>query len=319
MSVASNNRIYKVTSLFIKTAILIISIFYIFHKLNSASQKFDLFSITERSDLKLLLFSFGLMFLNWGIEALKWKVLITSLEPLTFRTSLKSVFAGVTVSIFMPNRIGEFAGRIFFLQKADKVEATLKNLVGSTAQFFVTILIGFISFFAAKRAGYLNSFAVDVFDGGGIRFMILFTAILFVILFVLNHYSSRFSPQVQSWFSAIFETKAKVLITILVLSGIRYFVFLFQYYLILIAFGIELSFGIAFNLIAITFLITSVIPSIALTEIVTRGAVAIYLFSAYTADTDLVLVSSFIVWIINLAIPALIGTAFIWKLKFFKS
>jgi hypothetical protein len=31
-----------------------------------------------------------------------------------------------------------------------------------------------------------------------------------------------------------------------------------------------------------------------------------------------IVTASFIVWLINLALPAILGTIFIWKLKFFK-
>ena len=35
--------------------------------------------------------------------------------------SLMAVFSGITISIFTPNRIGEYFGRVFILKKKEKV------------------------------------------------------------------------------------------------------------------------------------------------------------------------------------------------------
>jgi uncharacterized membrane protein YbhN (UPF0104 family) len=259
------------------------------------------------------------MFLNWGIEAFKWKILISGLEQITFGKALKSVFAGVTVSIFMPNRIGEFAGRIFFLDKADKVEATLKNFIGSFFQLAVTVIMGMISIiFAIKISeGYFR--VSDIFNPVYLIIAPVFLLTLFLILFFLNRIRHHFNDRIQSYFKAIFNNGFQEIMPVLVLSLLRYLVFLFQFYLVLMAFGIDLEFYIAVILIALTFLISSVIPTFAFTEVLTRGAVASSVFQLVGQNSAVIITASLVVWIINLAIPAIIGSVFISKLKFFKA
>ena len=94
--------------------------------------------------------------------------------------------------------------------------------------------------------------------------------------------------------------------------------FSIQYYLALKIFGINGGTAIVFSLIALTFFVTSVIPTFALTEIAVRSGVAIYFFGTITIAHAPILASSLFLWIINLAIPALIGMLFVRKLKFFK-
>src|SRR3954463_14477474 len=53
---------------------------------------------------------------NWGLEARKWQVLLKPLERLTFFTSFKAILSGVAFSINTPNRIGEYGGRIVYVQ-----------------------------------------------------------------------------------------------------------------------------------------------------------------------------------------------------------
>src|SRR4249920_1520493 len=42
---------------------------------------------------------FALMFINWGIEAAKWKRLISPLERFSFFRSFKSVLAGCSITM----------------------------------------------------------------------------------------------------------------------------------------------------------------------------------------------------------------------------
>lgn len=317
MSELTNKRTYKVISLLIKTFILIFSFWYILHKINTAADHYAIFNLITKADKNYLLFTFFLMFLNWGLEAVKWQLLIAPLEKISFSTSLQSVFSGVTVSIFMPNRIGEFAGRIFFLEQADKVDATLKNFVGGLIQLCITVFAGVIAFFIFIRMGFDEQLTVKFFNLQFVRIILFAVLILLTILFVLNKYRVLFSAAMQSHFKSIFDTAPKEMLVISAVSIFRYCVFLFQYYLVLKAFHIKADFAAAAVLIAVIFLITSVVPSFALTEIATRGAAAAYLFSSITSDTNAVIAASLVVWLINLALPAVIGSAFIWKLKLF--
>ncbi|MGQ0828986.1 MAG: lysylphosphatidylglycerol synthase domain-containing protein, partial [Bacteroidota bacterium] len=138
MMVSSNKRSYKVISLLIKTIILIFSFYYIWHKTNEANNAIDFKELMSHSYKTYLLVACCLMFVNWGLEALKWKLLIHPLESVSYLTSIQSIFAGVTISIFTPSRVGEFVGRIFFLEHADKIQATLKSFIGSIMQLLVT-------------------------------------------------------------------------------------------------------------------------------------------------------------------------------------
>ena len=78
------------------------------------------------------------MFVNWSIDAIKWQFLVSKLEKVTFWLALKAVFLGITVSIFTPNRVGEFGGRVFCLQHADRIKAVLVTIFGNITQLVST-------------------------------------------------------------------------------------------------------------------------------------------------------------------------------------
>lgn len=257
-----------------------------------------------------------LMFVNWGIEAFKWRLLIAPLEIINFKSSFKGVLLGVTISIFTPNRVGEFAGRIFFLEKADKVQATVMSLIGSVMQLLVTVIAGVLAFFLLEKK-YYDFFQTEQFVSTNV---LLFIFVLLVVITVVVY--TILKKKTPSRFKKYIDTfklhSSKNLNVAFNLSILRYIVFSIQYYLALKVFGINGGTTIVFSLIALTFFVTSVIPTFALTEIAVRSGVAIYFFGTITSAHAPILASSLFLWIINLAIPALIGMLFVRKLKFFK-
>ncbi|MDX5321117.1 MAG: hypothetical protein LPK45_08425, partial [Bacteroidota bacterium] len=80
-----------------------------------------------------LVFVFLLLFVNWAFETLKWKVLISEFESPSFLHAYKAIFTGALISLFTPNRMGEFAGRVLYV-KEKKIEAAILTIAGSLAQ-----------------------------------------------------------------------------------------------------------------------------------------------------------------------------------------
>jgi uncharacterized membrane protein YbhN (UPF0104 family) len=309
---------YKVISLFIKAVILLLSIVYIFNKLVVANELNFLVQELKISKLSYVVLVFVLMFVNWGLEAWKWQYLLKPLERISFIKSLQSVFSGVTVSIFMPNRIGEFAGRIFYLEKADKIKATIKNFIGSISQLTVTLVFGLA---AIAFAYYQNVLRLDEIELVKKNYWwILMLLVLFLIgcFFLLKFYGAKFFGTKANYLEAFYDVNYKQWLYVFVLSMLRYIVFLMQFYILLMAFDIPVAFQTAVTVIALLFFVSSFIPSFATTEVITRGATAVYLFNLANVDTSLVVIVSLLLWIINLAIPALLGGLFVWKMKFFK-
>lgn len=318
MMVSSNKRSYKVISLLIKTVILIFSFYYIWRKINEANNTIDFKGLLDHSDKTYLLLAFCLMFVNWGLEALKWKLLIHSLEPVSYLTAIQSIFAGVTISIFTPSRVGEFVGRIFFLEQADKIQATLKSFLGSIMQLLVTVIAG-VTAYLVLDIYYRNYFQDKQFISLQSAAILVFCSV-FLIGLVVWIYSKRNKEflNYKKYIEAFTDSSVSELRVIFGLSLFRYLIFSIQYYLILQFFGVNAGITILFSLIALTFFVTSVIPTFSLTEIAVRSATAVYFFSTISIDSTAIIASSLLLWIINLAIPALIGSVFVLNLKLFK-
>jgi uncharacterized membrane protein YbhN (UPF0104 family) len=317
MNKLRNKRFYKVISLLIKTAIFAFSFVYIFDKIMDARQSVGMSGLFSHITNKYVILAFLLMFLNWSLEAVKWKLLVAPLERISFFSSLRSIVCGVTISIFSPNRVGEFAGRIFFLEKADKIQASLSSMIGSMIQLLITVAAGSAAYFILQNK-YNDFFGPNDFIGPlGFPFIIGAGLLVAGIVFFLYVKRNSLFSKYKKYISVFGQYKKEVIYRIMLLSAIRYAVFSFQYYLVLQAFGISAGETILFSLIALTFFVSSAVPTFALTEIAVRGATAAFFFGTISKDTTGIIAASMLVWLINLVIPAIIGSVFIWKLKFF--
>ena len=92
-----------------------------------------------------ILWIFLLMIVNWAIESLKWQYLIGKVEKVPFLKSFEAVLSGVSVSVFTPNRVGEWFGRVFILKKVNPWKGVFITMIGSFSQLLTTLVVGAVS------------------------------------------------------------------------------------------------------------------------------------------------------------------------------
>lgn len=315
-------KLSKPIKFIIKLAVILASYGFIIYKLT----QYELFSTFEQFDflsaekLTLLIFSFLLMFLNWSFEAVKWKLLIKKLESISFFTSIKAVFSGITVSIFTPNRIGEFGGRIFVLKSENRVSGILSTIIGSISQLLITTVLGisstglFLYFYPEKSflQEYNQTFIIVLLTTTAlISVIIYFNLSVFSTLLSKISFLKKYNKSIE-----IFEKySTKELSQVLLLSLARYVVFVSQFYLLLKFTNVDISYFEAFITISITYFMVALVPTITLAEVGVRGSIAIFFIGMF-ANNELGIVSaSAILWLINLTIPSLIGSWVFYRMK----
>jgi hypothetical protein len=106
----------------------------------------------------------------------------------------------------------------------------------------------------------------------------------------------------------------------LFLSFVRYIVFVIQYSLVFPVFNVSLGFSQVWGGMGVVFLIMAVVPTFTfLTELGLRWGASIQVLELFTSNTIGIFAASFTIWLINLVIPALIGSLLIVSIKLFKS
>jgi len=313
----------KIIFLIFKVAIVIASVGYIGFKLYVEKNNGVLFNDIQNIDKVNYLYLFLsvlLMPLNWLLESIKFKLLVKPLQKLSLLLAIKAVLAGITVSIFTPKRIGDFGGRIFVLETKNRLAGIFATLLGSIAQLITTLIMGIVFlpvyFIHNKSYGELNININFVF----LSSIVVITGFLFVYLNVTKIGNLlcriKFVKKFEIFFQFVKKYTLKELLSFLVLSCFRYAIFLIQFYVLLTIFGIEASFMIIMVALTQIYFITTLIPTIALGELGVRGSVAVWVLGNISTASSSIISASILLWILNLAIPALIGIYYLSKLKY---
>jgi hypothetical protein len=110
----------------------------------------------------------------------------------------------------------------------------------------------------------------------------------------------------------------ELLMQLLLISFLRYIVFMTQYILLYYLFGVHVSVEIIVCVMSVVFLAMAIIPSIALLEVGLRGEISILLMGMYSTNSLGISFTSVTVWLMNLIFPAVIGSLLILNLRVFK-
>ncbi|MBL8000606.1 MAG: flippase-like domain-containing protein [Flavobacteriales bacterium] len=249
----------------------------------------------------------ALMPLNWTLEAVKWRLLVRGLEPMPTARALAATLCGTTIGLITPNRVGEFAGRVLFLPPEHRVEGGFITVLGSIAQFVVTLFSGGIAL-AVGGATMLRGLVPDA-----VGLVVLWSALLIgtgaVVLYLSPALLARLLLGVpllrrfEREAHALDRVPPRTLRVVLGLSAARYVVFTVQFA------------GLAWQMagtppvaallaVPVVFLVTTLVPTTALTELGVRGSAAA---AFIPGDPAAIVPVSALLWVINLVLPALVG------------
>ncbi len=320
----------KTIGFLLKIGIVAFALFFLYQQLTSKSsvEQFDLDQILVKLQEKYIVVTVVIlmMFLNWFLESLKWRFLISKIEKVSIKRSIRAIFSGITVSAFTPNRVGEYGGRVFCLEKADRIKGILITVIGSMAQLVITIVFGSIGILLLPNLmpEFDSLLSNIVFAYPIMLFLFILLNVLLVTLFLNASVFSvvlskiKFLRKFKKYNEVFSFYNSSELLEILLYSVGRYIVFTTQFFILLQVFDVQIGYVDAMILITTMLLVISIIPTIAITEIGIRGSIALFLFGLVSVNAIGILSATFVMWVINLLLPALIGTIFIFSLKFFR-
>jgi hypothetical protein len=259
------------------------------------------------------------MVLNWVLESLKWRYLSRKLYAISVWQAIESVFCGLTWAIFTPNRFGEYGGRVMFLPNRRRIHGVFAMAVGSFGQNVITNVLGTAaSLWFLFTYIHLNDWLMLGITVVGVVFMALMLTFYFNIKWMVSLLNSiKFLRKFHRFFDIMGKYQTNELLNIMGFCLARFVVFTFQYYLIVHLLITEIPIGTMALLMFVFFFVQSAIPSLDLLDIGVRSLTAYKLFSYVTSQDMAVVASVSVIYITNIIIPAVIGSAFVFKLKFF--
>lgn len=309
--------------------VLSFSIYYKVKDETSLQQTKDLLSsAVSGNNIFLILFLLCLMIANWGIEAAKWKVLVSRIQKINYFVCLKAVLSGLSLSLFVPNGIGDYAGRTVYMQEGNRLRSVTLTLVGSMSQLIVTLSAGLFGLiylrattwkeleqFQGLSVYWLNAIISMIASGAMLLAVIYFRLNWLTLMFEKISFVNRYKFMIEH-----LETiSLRDLTRILILSFIRFTVFIVQYLLVLYIFNVQLNMVDAICTVCVMFLVLAILPTIPLADLGIRGEAGLQLFGILTTNKLGIIATTAGIWLTNLILPAVAGTLFITGIKLFRN
>jgi hypothetical protein len=238
--------------------------------------------------------------LNWRLEAYKWKVQSSFLGDYPIKEIQDSVYAGITLGLLTPGRIGELAGRVIFLTKEQRTALFLLSFNGAFAQWLVLWNAGFPSLILV---GLVNFHVIYLFPP--------LSLLLLVLYFSAGIWSKGFYRLLAKFrkkpFTEPLPFSSLQRANLIILSFGRTAVFSTQYMLLLWAFGADLEIESAIVAISCIFFLQAFSPVPGLLDLGVKGNVAIYVLQHFQVPIPIAILSAASLWMINLFLPSLYG------------
>jgi hypothetical protein len=266
-------------------------------------------SFDRRNSLFLLLFII-LAAGNWFFEILKWRTATSIVAPISFKIALQQSLSALTVSLATPNRIGDYGAKIMYFPPDKRKQILLLNFFSNAVQMAITCIFGFIGVLYI-----VPKFSVEYSTTTIILFLMCILLLGIVAYLFKERQLLLKGLSISSVLSYLGKIERSIKMKVGVYAMIRYFIFSFSFYLLLLFFGAEIIFFEAIPLLFSMYLFVSVIPTIFMFDFVVRGGVAVWLFSLVGVSELVILSTVLSMWLLNFVFPAIWGSFYVANYK----
>lgn len=254
------------------------------------------------------------MIVNWLVETKKWYSQVKYSQYLKPKERIISILLGVTASLITPYRVGDIGARLALIQPENRRQVLYFNSFLAGSQFLVSMIFGFGSLMFYDEWQLLFGLQLRPYSTWLIALLLPLMGILY--------FRSQAVGTLFKWGGKSKMTLVKIslkdrLVT-LCYSVLRYIIFCVQFYLLFQVMDIQASFYIAFNILSLIFLVKTIIPSSFISEVAIRVSLTYFVFGLFDLNGIDGIVVSFLLWFINLIIPALIGSLLMFKIKWLR-
>lgn len=273
-------------------------------------------------NLLWLIGAFLLLPITYLFEVWKWQLAIQKIVQPTYTQIVKSILAGTALSFWTPGQVGDYGGRLLFINTDKKWEVTLATAVGNIAQQVAVITLGGVGVFY-----YLHVYS-DIFGLAFWAIVAFYTSILLLMWFIYFKVEVMipvlkavrlFNEKNEAALTTLKTFSLRELWILLYYASIKLFIYSLQYYCFLMFFGIYGSFLTLYLLILADYAIQLVLPIPPFLRLILRGEVAIAIWGAFSTNQIAILAASFGVFTLNVLLPSLIGIGFVMSANILKS
>lgn len=258
-----------------------------------------------------------LMPLNWMLESLKWKYLAQKVVDITYWEAFRSTLSGLAVGVALPAQLGDTIGRVTSLRSEKRLDTLGAAIVSNGIQFYVSMVGGSVSWLLFAATLPLSSSAKMSIQSLIILILTVGLAIGVFRSRLLNW--STTTPwvlRIKGYLSVIATYTNRELVVALGIGSARYAVFLIQFVLALALFELPIPMAAMFGGVGLIFLVKTILPAInVIGDLGVRQLTALFVFESYHPADEKIIAVTFLIWLINVLGPILVGIYLIWKYK----
>ncbi|CAG5017535.1 hypothetical protein DYBT9275_05792 [Dyadobacter sp. CECT 9275] len=274
-------------------------------------------TVLAGNNIGTFLLTFLMVPLNWALESLKWQKLAGKVVKLSFREALRSTLTGLAVGVAAPAQVGDTAGRVASLKADNRLETIGAAVVSNGVQFYVSVVAGAFGWLYFGESLKLSALGANLLSI--VIFVVLSGGVLVVVARkrILNYNPEKdWQKKLHSYFRIIGAYTGMDLLLALVLGAARYMVFLTQFVLTLSLFDFPLDYLTLSACVTLIFLAKTLIPAVnVLGDLGLREFTALFVFRQFGLPPEQIIAATFLIWILNVLGPILIGMYLIWKYK----
>jgi len=314
------SKIFFQNKLFLFGLKIIIALIILYLLINKISIE-QLIKAFRLAQIKFIVLSFLLLFVNLFFQFKKWKLLVRLVKPdVSNYEILSSLLAGLTLGLVTPGRIGEF-GRSLFIKNSKWTKLIGLVFIDKLFALVVIYLFGIVGFFyfLQLKSNLLIWLPLKII------LLILLSIFLFFILHpqLLKMILVRYLPflkkhnkinQTVSSLNAFTSKDAYRLFTLAVLHVITY---VLQFYLLICAFT-TVHFYRGLLAIFSTIMVKTLLP-VSFGDLGVRESAAVFFFSHFNVEQAAAFNASFLLFLINIFTPGVVGLVLLLINRFYEN
>ena len=171
----------------------------------------------------------------------------------------------------------------------------------------VTVFFGIIGLFV-----FVSQYAIEINYFKVARFVIVMLLIVsFIGIGIKKTTITIKEISIEKIILFIKELPLNTHIYSLSFSIIRYLIFSFQFYYLMLILGLDISYLNAMIVITSMYLLSSIIPSIFIFDVIIKGSIAVFLFSFVGINAFIILSVIMVMWLLNFVLPSLFGSFYV--------
>jgi uncharacterized membrane protein YbhN (UPF0104 family) len=255
---------------------------------------------------------------NLLLEGLGWHLLVRRQAP---EAGLQGAFGGLlsgyALGLFTPARLGEYAGRAYYLGHPDKGTLLAVAFLERTLGLVVAVDVGLLAYFyflANHLPGGTLAWQALAGYGAGTA-LILSGLLLFPAL--AHHLLEHVLPfrRVRRHAAFLRGLTGRFMLLLFGIGLLRYGVYCTQFLLLLRALTPDLALFPAALGVALVFFAKYLVPPVTLMDLGIREGAAVFFLGHLGYPEPVAFNAAFLLFCTNLILPALLGLPFVFRMK----